>query len=329
MSNFVNLRKWSENRPYHITTLAEFIASSAPFIFDFIKFNNESSHSNVFSNSIPAKDWLDLYKNHRQVIRIVHSDFKSFGGIAELGANAFEFLFPGKLQNISTKQIHTIKEFITYFSSLDQDEQKKLLSDSNEEWETIYAFHHQELDFDYNDKIDEETRKRYRRIFNKPEWIFFLKIFARSYLFYGRHPSFILRKARLGNKEALERILSLDGSILGDKKIFEYYHQSVHGKSVISKDEIIKAIQSDPKGIRTLQTLKYRIAGFISIVSEFFGQRLNSMEIEELFTALANDLNIDDLVLNENPEVNDKSISERIRRERKFWILILTPNKKN
>ena len=101
---------------------------------------------------------------------------------------------------------------------MDQDERIELLADSNAEWEKIYALHHQELDSDYNENIDDETRKRYRRIFNKPEWQFFLKIFAYSYLFYGQHPAFILRKARLGNKEALERILCLDGSILSDKK---------------------------------------------------------------------------------------------------------------
>jgi hypothetical protein len=327
MNKHVYIRKWSKDKPLFIAISAEYIASASDYLLQFFNILNNGVFFEKFPITTDSTVWLKLYFNHRKVIKIILDDFKSFEGMAELGAYVYEYLNQNKLKPEYDENIPSLKESIKISNSYSKAEKQSCINETIPLLKEIYECHLKELETDFNEEIDDDTAEKLTKFFQKPEWLFLLTVISKSFFYYGEYPSFILRKARLGNKESIQKILSLDSSTLGDKKIFNHFHRSDNKEPTIKKNEIIRALSKNPKGFRTLQTVKYHMAGFISVASEKLGYRLKAMEIEKLFSAISDDFNVD-LLLNENPDVFDKTISERIRKSRKFWFDYFTPNKK-
>ena len=68
-----------------------------------------------------------------------------------------------------------------------------------------------------------------------------------------------------------------------------------------------------------VQKIKYRIAGLISSIAVMLKYNLFATDIENLFDAVAKDLDKPEFKLVETDDINNDSTTKRIRRERKFW----------
>ena len=140
-----------------------------------------------------------------------------------------------------------------------------------------------------------------------------------SYIYYGTSPFRIFRGAQKGNLEDIDKILRIDPSALNDPLISQHFHAASKAIEKSSFQTMILALQKPPKGINSLQKIKYRIAGLISSIAVMLKYNLFATDIENLFNAVAKDLDKPEFKLVETDDINNESITKRIQRERKFW----------
>lgn len=134
----------------------------------------------------------------------------------------------------------------------------------------------------------------------------------------GEYPTFLLRRARLGDLDALCNLLRIDKSILCDPRIGEHIYQSSLLEDRTKFEKIVNALQGNLSGKYDLQKTKYIIAGFISVVSERFEHRLTAPEIQEIFNEVAVARGNGDLIDSDLPD-SPEAFSKAIQRERSFW----------
>jgi len=156
--------------------------------------------------------------------------------------------------------------------------------------------------------------------------LFFIRVWIPCWLLYGNFPPNILRSARLGNIDALEKLIRLDGSIIHDPKIAEFLNREASKKNKSTYNFLIRSIGKKPKGKVTLQKLKMNFAGLISSISSAIRHRLTEREIRDLFDAISKDTGKGDIDLDipDSPE----TFAKAIQRERQFWSIIPQPDKK-
>jgi len=173
----------------------------------------------------------------------------------------------------------------------------------------------------------EDTRKRNKSIKNKTELIFFIRVWIPCILFYGDYPANILRKARHGDENALEKLIRLDKSVIHDSKIMEIHHQAAVAKKQGTMDIITKAMNKSPKMKIDPQKVKYSLAGLISLISITLGKKLKAVEIHGLFNAISSDTS--DESIDPDLIVTPETFEKAIQRAKTFWqAFIPLPDKK-
>ncbi len=115
--------------------------------------------------------------------------------------------------------------------------------------------------------MDARQREIFRNAMHKPEMLFFFRVWMPCLLFYYDYPVNILRKARSGEDKAIEKILRLDKSTIGDKEILEIFHEASVAKAQGRMDMITKALRKAPK-MMTKAKLRNKIAVLVSNMSE-------------------------------------------------------------
>jgi hypothetical protein len=156
--------------------------------------------------------------------------------------------------------------------------------------------------------------------------LFFYRVCIPCWLLYRQFPPTLLRSARTGNIDSIEKLLRLDSSTIHDPKIAEIYHQEQSKKNKSVYDLMAQSLDKSPRAKITLQKIKMNFAGLLSAYSSAFGQRLTEPEIRALFDAISRDSGKGDI----DTDLPDGSevFSKAIQRERKFWSIIPQPDKK-
>ena len=239
--------------------------------------------------------WLSLYKDHRSIQSALFG-FGSFpGGIFEVDENV--------VKQVSDYEDKTTDEiFSTIFN----------VSDGYEYLESyVAALRAKPVENEPDNKVEE-----FQAYFEKAEVYFLMRVYLPSWLHYGQLPGQLLRQARLGNMDSLEKLLRLDSSVIFDRKIAENFHQ-IRTKKRAVFERLSNAILLPPKGKITLQKMKVFIAGYISVISGVFGERLTGPQIRALFDAIAKDEGKGDIDT-DLPE-SAETFYMAIYREHPFW----------
>jgi hypothetical protein len=147
---------------------------------------------------------------------------------------------------------------------------------------------------------------------------FYLRVWVPCWFLYKDFPTRMLRRARLGDISAMEKLLRLDTRVLDDRKIREYFHQAKEKGKRWTVGRLTDALRKGPKGTITVKRVKYSIAGAISSISILLGHKLTEPEIRKLFHAVAHDMrkgNID----TDLPR-SSEAFAKAIQREHGFWM---------
>lgn len=178
----------------------------------------------------------------------------------------------------------------------------------------------------FTSEVNNTEREEFLKNLSKPEFIFFIRVHAPCFGLYGTFPLELLKQAQNGDNEALEKLIRLDKSIIFEPKISEMIHQA----QVLKKQERIsvikKALIKSPRMKMDIKTIKYNLGGLISHLSIGINQRISSVDIRNLFDAIALDMGID----NVDPDLSDmtpETFEKAIQRSRNFWHIII-PDKK-
>ena len=247
-----------------------------------------------------------------------------FGEVAGIGIELFDLFRLNRKQRLilgSEKFNHKIKKEL---ESLSQEDFQEI----TEFFKSIYNASLKDMENDIDNSYDREIVLSIKKNFNDPEMIFFFRVFVPCQLLYGDLPSRLLRSARLGNIDALEKLIRIDKSIIHEPKISAFLHKEGSKINKSKYNHLVDCLKKGPKSKITLKTVKMNFAGFISVISTAFGDkfRLKEPDIRALFDAVAKDYGKGDIDIDlpDSPETFGKAI----QRERKFWSFIPQPGQK-
>jgi hypothetical protein len=316
-----NFNEWAKDKSPLMAMVSLALAESAETCLEHL---NMLKSGKLIENVLylpPIKQWLNLYRNHRKVYKGVAGAMRSLGREISEIVDFYEFLIEGfnqskrmtpeeKQHEIEKLSPEELQQIMDEFRNKEQEIKAWLLSLYNED------------DLDIGARDDKEEKKIARKFINTPEIIFYFRVLIPCFLLYGTYPPYLLRKARHGDDDAIEKLLRLDKSIIDDPKISEIFHQAAVAKQRSKFDLMSKAIQKAPKVRIEIQTVKYAFAGLISLASIALGQKLTAVAINELFNAIAQDsgkgIGDDDITVGETFE-------KAVQRARLFWQVIPPP----
>lgn len=313
--------EWAHDKSSLMAMASLLIAGSAEDCLKYMEMLKVGKRIEGYHRLPPIKQWLKLYRRHRQIHKIVADCFRELDDeLAEI-VDFYELVMKsfrevGKLshEDIEKEIKNTPREIL------------REMSNTLQEYEELFKKSMMDDDSGKGKTLDEREWKRIRRIFQKPEMIFFYRVWTPCFLLYGTFPTYLLRKARHGDEDAIEKLLRLDKSIIDDPKIKEIFHQAAAAEQRGEMDLMTKALAKSPKAKIDIQTVKYTLAGLISIISIALGQKITAAEIHRLFDALAVDAGKG--AIDEDLIVSPETFEKAIQRTRTFWRIPRLADKK-
>lgn len=313
--------EWAKDKSQFLATASLAIAVSAEDTLEFLQIFKSGKLIENILYLPPINQWIKLYRNHRQLYKGLSSALRKLDSDMSEAVDFYEFL----IQCFNESKKLTPEEKKAALEKLSPDEFKELVSSVQESFCELETW---AMEFFKNDDVATETsladekeeKKKVRKFLNTPEVIFYLRVWIPCFLIYGIYPSNLLRKARQGNEDAIEKLLRLDKSIIDDPKIKEIFHQASVAKKRSKFNLMIDAIQKAPKVKIEIQTIKYTLAGLISVASIALGQKLTAIEINRLFDAIAHDSGKG--IIDEDIAASPETFEKAVQRYRTFWQVI-------
>lgn len=314
-----HFRKWAEDKSPLLSISALQIAGFSQECFELFESIRKDKR---LEGDIPLpslKRWLKLYHNPKRVGRVLREAIRNIDDNYEKLVNIMEELMSGakQLQKMTAEQINDV------WAKLLPDERKKIIEENLGKIEEYKDC----LIDDFIVEPTEEQKIAFRRNLTKPEIIFFFRVMAPCLSLYGEYPIDLLRKARQGDEDALEKLIKLDKSAIFDTKISEIVHQAQAMKKRGKLSMIKKAFNSSPRVKTDMKTIKCSLGGLISHISIAMKQKIPAVEIGYLYNALAHDMGIDYV----DPDLGDmtpENFGKAIQRARIFWQALLQVDKK-
>lgn len=318
--------EWAKDKSPLLAIASFTLAGSAKDTLEFL----QKYKSNMLNEKIlflpPINQWINLYRNHRKLYKGVTSALRAIDSKTSDIVDFYEFL----LGSINESKKMNPEQKRKAIGRLSPKELQKNFAIARKrarelEYKTMELFINTDsLESEALDEIEE--KKRARIFLQTPEIIFYLQVWIPCFLIYGIYPPYLLRKARHGDEDAIEKILRLDKSIIDDPKIKEIFHQASNAKKV-SKFNLMKdAIQKAPKVRIEIQSIKYALAGLISVIFIALGQKLAAAEIHRLFDAIARDTGKG--IIDDDLAVSRETFEKAIQRYRTFWQVIPKADRK-
>lgn len=156
-------------------------------------------------------------------------------------------------------------------------------------------------------------------------FVFMLQVALPCHFIYLTHPVKLLKDARHGNLDSMEKLLRLDSSTLFDRKIAN----RLHSLRFTKPSEFARLIDCANKPLKrkvTPQKFKVFLASGISHMAELQNAPLTEPEIRALFDALAKDRGHGDID-SDIPDSPD-AFSKALRRDKPFWREAIKPDKR-
>ena len=312
------IQKWAENKPLLIAFFAPQVAVIAEDMHQAFRQIRERRIFNYQYPLPPLLAWFTLYRSHQKALAFLRSLFVGFSAFSteaiELGETIFEMS-----QMIHRGKI-TLDEYVH-----SADEIKRIQAIFLSVLDTSF----QEMQSDFsNNPVDPSVKEAFKQLLSEKELesSFYTLVVAPCWLLYRTHPTRLYRKARLGDIEALEKLLRLDPLMLHDPAIGNRIQALRFANKTAAYENLLEAPLKRPKTRITRKKIKYSMAGLISALATIIKQPLTEPEIRALFDAVAQDTNGSpiDTDLPDSPEAFARAIS----RDRSLWIQTIMPDKK-
>ena len=269
-----------DGQPHAFVTLAVQIAASPDLLRDLIRhtaFGEELP--NPLPPPLPLPEWLSMYRSHRRM----QNAMAITDGIPE-ELNASDLLDTLReapripLEKIAADIAQCTEEelrvFLTFFAGVPFPPNEATLKVMLEEIDS----ESQCVDAEEEDLIDTALES--------PEGQYFLRVWWPCWFLYREYPPRLLRAARLGDIDALDRLLRLDKFIVGDpgvaKRLGEYFSTGTRGQ----RKQLTAALDGKPKKHLTDKAIRSGLGALISQLSFMFKTSVTAPQIEELFNRI-------------------------------------------
>jgi len=212
--------------------------------------------------------WLTYYRNSKSIfyISLLNMLIKTNNASLLLEQLSF-YLLPQKEKNsLIIDAIDEINSFSVEdkikFQSEVADYSKRLKNESDELC---------------NENYDNISRDEARYFISDSVIQFFSRIIIPCLVLYGKFPSQLLRKARLGDEKSIKKLAQIDHSIIHDKKISAYIHNLSFRNPTRHKLLIRILVKDHPKP--KMKDLKFDAAALISLFNALFSKALKTKKM--------------------------------------------------
>ena len=158
------------------------------------------------------------------------------------------------------------------------------------------------------------------------EGFFSFRIFLPCWLHFFEYPTSLFRRARLGDLDALDKLLRIDKRVIADTKISR--HIATHGIDPQSPEfrQLVNAIEGAPRKL-SVTKVKTFLAAFLYGLSKHLGSPMTYPQIQDLFDQSAQERGLG--LTDPDLEMAPHSFEKAVRRNLSFWGLRQTGQKEN
>lgn len=212
--------------------------------------------------------WLECYRRSKVIFNF------SILSMLESTSNASLFQEQFALALIpKNERTQLIENTINQIRAYSDEEKIKFNSEL-----TDYAIQlKNESDILFSETYKDVSRDEARLFISRPEIQFFSRVIVPCLALYGKFPSQLLRKARLGDEKSIKQIVRIDYSIINDKKISQYIH-NLSFRNPTHHKLLIRAIVKDHQKPK-LKDFKTNAAALISMINVLLSKALKTKKM--------------------------------------------------
>lgn len=265
-------------QPWLFVNLAVTVASAADDIRQLLAWIiGTSKPPRALPPPPPLAQWLPLYRSHRTLQSTIGAALRFSGDdtnqiLDEFGAlaRATENEIREELAALDNKDL---EDFLRLFVGVpfppDDTTLRAMLEEPEAETQP--------------DDIDDQA---FDALLGSPGGQFYFRVWVPCWILYREFPPRLLRHARSGDLDALDKLLRLDKSAVHDPRIAEHVHRITHTGPKRHRVQVLEALRGKPKGRLDPKSLRYGLAGMISQLAVLFRTRVTAPEIAALFDAI-------------------------------------------
>lgn len=123
-------------------------------------------------------------------------------------------------------------------------------------------------------------------LFASPAGQFFFRVWWPCWILYREFPPRLLREARLGDLDALDKLLRLDKLIISEPRIARVIHRVMTTGTASEQRRITQALSCRPKVQLTDKAIRAGLGALISQLATLFHTKVTAPEIQGLFDAI-------------------------------------------
>lgn len=319
----LNLEKWGEDKHPLMAMIAQQVVINASDASDFFV----DIRGDVLKKlpTPPLEQWLPLYSQNSKILEYVKEhlfcDKNRFTSTAMAYAELLQESY-SVLNSLDEKTIARI------WSSVSAEERARLSVKITRRIDALYQKNLRNLNAEISEEDDEHHYDQFLKGKDKPECLFFFKVWVPCWWFYRESPEQLFQKAIDGDSKAFEKLLRLDNSVIFESHLSELFHKfkvRTDRKGKAEHNALVLAFHKPVKEPSTPQRVKYFLAGMLSFFSDYVNQRLTEPKLRALFDAAAIDLGHGDY--DKDLPFGSDTFAKAIQRELKMWHSLTKPDK--
>ena len=267
-------------QPGLFVSLAVRIASSPDYVRELIGYMvyGDSSPKSLPPRP-PMREWIAMYRHHRAV----QNGFGvGFGFPADMTASGF-------LDDIRSLSHMSQEEVAAEVAELSHDEMQDLIRPFigipfPPDDTTLRAMLN-ELDAEA-EPDGPEDELQVDELIACPAGQFYFRVWWPCWILYREYPPRLMRAARLGDLDALDRLLRLDKYAVHDPGIARVLGDVMDVGSANARKQVVNALSGRPRVKLTDSGVRAGLAGLISQLAFLFHSKVTAPEIQALFDAV-------------------------------------------
>ncbi|MBU4357556.1 MAG: hypothetical protein KJ822_19745 [Proteobacteria bacterium] len=305
----LEIDKWAQGKPPLLAILSQHSASFADDLHEILSYAIKQEHIPKFPEADP-KQWLRLYRNHR------HLEKSALTSLQELGGNFGTFIavFYSGIQSLRKTQTLTEKQAP---KAPDPEQQTK----AQAIWQEAYKVSLADLEADLrNHHIHTQgLKEKAKELCLNQEFLFIFKVLLPCLLLYNTTPLKLLRQARLGNRNAIEKLVRLDKVTLADHGVMRQTQRLLHRNKHKHESVVAVPYRDAPKFELSRKTTIYLLAGLISQMAKELNHKLTAPQIRALFDAIAYDRSNGEQIIDSDLPPSPEAFYKAIQRYRSLF----------
>lgn len=317
------------NIPLRIVIPAHQIAAFAGSAYEIVDQVRQGEADQKLPTRPPLKDWLAMYRDHRRLTCVLADGFptilghgEEFQSTADLirGGAAWSARNPKEFADLIRHEIG-LRRFAKWIFMGIRGMRREYRRNLHDVREFL-------LGKDPPDPLFE------RALHDKPEVYFFCRVVLPCLVAYEVAPLHLLRKAQLGDLDAIEKLLRLDPAMIHEPHIAAWLHGTPGPSRQDRLDTMLRWTQEGLGNRLTRQGVKYSLGGFIVLLSEaapYLDLQLKRIryipltagQIFKLYDAVEKDRSRGRRLIDPDfTDVSPEAFQKAIQRHKKFWPMV-------